>query len=70
MTRMARAFWILAVGMALVIFGQFLENALRRDLGLDLDVLRQGVPLVTLIGLTVFACGLVQVGLAAWRELR
>lgn len=70
MTRMARAFWIVAVGMSLVIFGPFVEDTLRRSLGLDLDVLRQGVPLVTLIGLAVFACGLVQVGLAVWRELR
>jgi hypothetical protein len=39
-------------------------------LGLDLDVLRQGVPLTILIGLAIFACGIVQVGLATWRALR
>lgn len=65
---MARALWIVAAGMLLLIAGPPVEHALRRYLGVDLDVLRQGVPLISLIGVTIFACGVVQVGLAAWRR--
>jgi hypothetical protein len=70
MTRMARAFWIVAAGLLICLVGPGVGSLLRRQLGVDLDVLRQGVPLISLIGLTIFACGIVQVGLAAWRTFR
>jgi ABC-type enterobactin transport system permease subunit len=70
MTRLARAFWIVVVGMLLCLVGPLVQNVLRDHLGIDLNVLRQGVPLTILIGLAILACGIVQVALAAWRELR
>jgi hypothetical protein len=66
---MARAFWIIAAGLFLVVLGPFVDYVLVHHLAYR-PVQVWGVPALSAIGLVILAYGLVKVGatlIAAWR---